>query len=302
MTDTDTDHSPRITWQPRVVLDFAVRRLYAGLREKPTQKPILLFLPKGAPSALLAAFLAATAAVDRNTVCLIEDEQVAVEFHDIEMPEHVRKSTRFVIGDLKSLAKTDKGCYGGVVVIAYDCEMPPARGENLPMYLDDKTNLLTQLCGWNAHVVYLDQPLRDFPDDVLAEMAESEKVRRRICLLTATRDSSFFGSRLRSLGRRVTMVGADWAGSDRNAAVCLYVQIFRASGKGSRRLVGQDVRAAIFETEMSAVQHYKNEEACPSGTFSDESPCLFMLKPFYDTWVRQVLATQNPTPFHRGIP
>jgi hypothetical protein len=282
LTTYSDDHDLDAGWEPRVALDFAIRKFITGLRMQPVEKPILLFLPRGAPGVLLAAFLGSISIGDRKTVCLIEDETLALAFDDSPMPDRVRKTTRLVIGDLKSLAKTDRDCYGGCVVLSYGCDMPPPRADRQHcMYLDDKALFITQLCGWNAHIVYLDQPFRDIPDDVLETMIDSEKTRRLVCELSVSRDISILGSRLRTCGRRVTLVSASLAGSNRSAGSCFYLRIFRASGKGSRRLACQDVQAAIFETEVSAIQFYKGEEF---GLAPDESPCCFMKRPQYDEW------------------
>lgn len=297
-TDSETIHGPQgevfyVGWEPRVVLDFSFRKFCNGLLEQPTKKPILLFLPKGAPITTLATFLGLLSTGERNTVCLIEDATLAITINDTLMPERIRKTTRIVIGDLKMLARTDKGCYGGCVVFAYGCDMPPPRVDRQhQMYLDDKTQFIAQLCGWNAHVVFLHQPFHDVPDDVLAAMNEDAKARRLMCEMSTARQISNFGSRFRSCGRRVTLVAAELAGSDRSAAACFYLQIFRVSGTGSRRFVCQDVVATIFETESDAIKFYKSEEGEEQSS-SDGSPCWFMNKNHYDTWTQVTSKTKE---------
>jgi len=299
--DLDDPDLSYFGWEPRVALDGGFRMFVNGLREKPTKKPILLFLPKGGPAALLAAFLGLFSDGIHHTVCLFEDEALALTFDSLNMPERIQKTTRVVIGDLKFLAKTDKDCYGGCVVLAYGVSMPAPRSEREHhSYLDDKVHFIAQLCGWSAHVLYLDQPFHDAPDDVLDEMAENSKARSVMCELSVTRDISVFGSRFRSCGRRVTLVCADLAGSDEDAALCLYVQLFRASGVGSRRSSAQGVPATIFVTERRAVKFYKESEGGDAMSW-DGSPCWFMTKAAYDEWTRQEFEDSPKNPLEEPL-
>lgn len=87
-----------VGWAPRVALDFAFRRFCQGLKERPTKKPILLFLPKGGPVSLLAAFLGLFSDGSHPTVVLIEDEELAIAIDDTPMPDRVQKTTRVVVG------------------------------------------------------------------------------------------------------------------------------------------------------------------------------------------------------------
>jgi hypothetical protein len=271
-------------WEPRVVLDGGFRMFVQGLAERPTKKPILLFLPKGASVRFLTMFLGLFSDSTRKTVCLFEDEDIALKIDSLNMPERVRKTTRVVIGDLKFLAKTDKDCYGGCVVLAYGVSMTSPRVDDREhhSYLEDKTHLVAQLCGWNAHVLYLDQPFHDAPEDMLVEMKTNVKVLDLVCEFSATRDISLLGAHFRACGRNVTFICADLAGSNKDAALCLYVQIFRTSGN-SRRASTKMVQASLLPTTERAVNFYKK---CYGETRTD-SPCSFMTKADYDKWSNQ---------------
>jgi hypothetical protein len=283
-----------IGWEARIALDCVFRDFLVGLKTKPTTKPLLIFLPKGGPSSLLAALLGLLSDGTRKLVCLVEDENLAMLVDNLDMPDRVRKSQQIVIGDLKSLAKTDKDCYGGCVVLAYGVSMPPRSERDHVMYLDDKAHFIAQLCGWSAHVLYLDQPFRDAPDDVLEEMAENAKARNMMCELAVSRDIGVLGTNLRSCGRRVTLVFASLAGSTRDSASCSYVQLFRASGTGSSRFLSQGIPAVIFMTESRAIKFYKDGDAGACCT-TDDSPCWFMKKSMYDEWVGQTFETSGPS-------
>lgn len=279
-----TDDSNPFEWEPRVALDCCFREFAVGFREKPTQKPILLFLPKEGPAVLLAAILGFISDGVRKTVCLFEDAEMALSMDSIKMPDRVQKTTRIVIGDLKSLAKTDKGCYGGCVVLAYGVPMPLQNEREHVMYLDDKTGYIAQLCGWSAHLLYLDQPFRDTPDDILEEMKENLRARNIVCEMSSAHDMGVLGSKFRAVNRRATLVFTSSAGTTRSAASCVYVQLFRLSGGGSYREM-KGVPATIFTSEQRAIKFYENGEAGDSE--GAPSPCWFMKKPMYDKWVAQ---------------
>lgn len=280
---------PQVGWEVRVALDGGFRALLKGLKEKPSQKPILVFLPKGGPLSLLGTLLGILSCGDQEVVCLVEDETIAVDLDTILQKTarwgYIKDKTRIVIGDLKHLAKTDKGCYGGCVILAYGVTMPSApTSREHTMYIADKAGSLAQLLGWSAHVLYLERIFHDAPDDVLESLRTAETSKRKLlCALTIQQDVSKFGQLLMDHKRRVTLCAAELSGATPTAAVCFYAQVFKVTGNGRGR-TGQEVPATILATEESAIGMYRSFQKLYM-TESYDMTCVFMHEKMFESWM-----------------
>lgn len=157
---------PDAGWEVRVALDRAYRRFLLGLRERPTHKPMLFFLPQGA-SPLLASTMLELRPY-KQAVLLVEDPVVAMQFDERRAPG---SDYQVVLGTLETLAKTDADQYGSCVILAY--------GQNVHRhgspYLYRRIHLVARLCGWSAHLLYCEAPFSRHEPDFFDELAQAHE-------------------------------------------------------------------------------------------------------------------------------
>lgn len=285
-------------WEVCVASDAIVRKFVKGIREKPTKKPFLLFVPRGASEMLCIAFLKLLCQLGK-VVCLVEDH-VTAETLDLVLTgisedeetddSTLVENTRLVIGDLESLVKTDADCYGACIVLAYGKMMPC---DKLPdgrptSYLYGRVPLVSKLCGRSAHVLYVEQPfmMTDLLGDCLEKVMKDKSQRKHLGHTVITRMMTGLGMHLARAGRQVTCVGSCLVGSTPAAAMACYIQIFKTSGARHKPRV-QDVPSFFIFDEAEAVNSFKERTKIGSkiGSKNDLDQCLFMLPEEYDAWV-----------------
>jgi len=270
-------------WEVRVALDFGFRQLFQGLKSNPTQKPVLLFLPKGASEILLMFLLGfLTRDARKEVVMLIEDETTALAVDrstDAPGLELFRKKGRVVIGDLANLAKTDSDSYGACVILGYGAEFPAIEGQHVA-YFRGKANHVARLCGWSSHLLYIDQPFRDAPEHVLEDLKPGSLVREDYVRYMLERSMGEMAYDFADSGRRVNVIASDHIGCTVSAAASYYIKLFRVSGNGkNKNRMSQGVPSYFLLDEETAAKLYQSQ--------NKSCGCHFMEPDMYVTWLRE---------------